>query len=105
MRIDGYTKAILTIIAACLVWMCVHGVGATPVSAQAPQEVVLVGVRGARTILTVRPAGDWYEATLPVDAPRPLSTRLVGVERGASARWDAVEVDVREAPRKPTPGH
>ena len=105
MRTDVYTKTVLTIIAACLVWMCFHGVGGTPVSAQAPQEVVLVGVRGARTILTVRPAGDWYEAALPVDAPRPLSTRLVGVERGASSRWDALEVAVRDAPRKATPGH
>ena len=28
MKIDAYTKAVLTVIAACLVWMCVNS--ATP---------------------------------------------------------------------------
>ncbi len=105
MRVDAYTKMVLTVIAGCLIWLCVHGSGATPVSAQAPQEVVIVGVRGAKTVLTVRPAGDWYQAPLPVDAPRGLATRLIGVERGDSGRWDAVDVNVREQPRKTTPGH
>lgn len=27
MRIDGYTKAVLTVIAGCLVWLCVRDVG------------------------------------------------------------------------------
>lgn len=105
MRVDGYTKAILTIIALCLVWMCIRGTAVTPLSAQGPQEVVLVGVRGARTILAVRPTGDWYEAALPVDAPRPLPTRVVGVEHGPTARWDAVDVAVRDGQRKTMPGH
>jgi hypothetical protein len=105
MKADGYTKVVLTIIAACLVWLCIRGTTITPVSAQSPQEVVLVGVRGARTILAVRPTGDWYETALPVEAPRPLAARIVGLERAGAARWDAVDVNVREQPRKATPGH
>src|SRR5512142_2705534 len=99
MRVDRYTRVILTIIAACLVWMCVGGIFSTQVVAHAPQEVVIVGVRGERTVLAVRPAQDWYEAALPVEAPRPLGTRVMGIERGQSARWDALDVTVREQAR------
>ena len=49
MRPDAYTKAVLTVIAACLVWLCVMSTG-RPLSAQqtqvldgAPQPVVIVG--------------------------------------------------------------
>ena len=51
MKVDFYTKAVLTVIAACLVWICVNG--AMPVaSAQAgkpepaPTPVMLVDARG-----------------------------------------------------------
>jgi hypothetical protein len=49
MKIDFYTKAVLTVIAACLLWMCVNTV--TPaVGAQAarpePAPVVLVDAKG-----------------------------------------------------------
>lgn len=49
MKIDLYTKAVLTVIAVCLVWMCLNG--ATPVvGAQAarpePTPVVLVDAKG-----------------------------------------------------------
>ena len=49
MRADAYTKAMLTVIAACLVWLCVMNAG-RPLSAQqplqlsgTPQPVVVVG--------------------------------------------------------------
>ena len=50
MRPDVYTKAMLTVIAACLVWLCVMSAG-RPLSAQQPmplgtttvQPVVVVG--------------------------------------------------------------
>jgi hypothetical protein len=35
MRVDMYTKRVLTAIAACLVYLCIHA-GSVPVSAQAP---------------------------------------------------------------------
>lgn len=49
MKTDLYTKAVLTVIAVCLVWMCVNG--ATPVvGAQTarpePTPVVLVDAKG-----------------------------------------------------------
>jgi hypothetical protein len=49
MKIDLYTKAVLTVIAVCLVWMCVNG--ATPVvGAQTarpePTPVMLVDAKG-----------------------------------------------------------
>ncbi len=126
MRVDAYTKAVLTVIAACLVWLCVTGAVLTPVSAQAtrqPQEVIIAGSREplettlvgtrapipvmtpARTSLTVRPGSEWYQEPILVDAPRPLPTRLTGVERAASGRWDAIDVNMKEQPRKATPGH
>jgi hypothetical protein len=49
MRPDVYLKAVLTVIAACLVWLCAMSTG-RPLSAQqtqvldaAPQPVVIVG--------------------------------------------------------------
>ena len=49
MNVDTYTKGVLTIIAACLIWMCLNGV--TPAAnAQAklpqPTPVVLVDANG-----------------------------------------------------------
>jgi len=43
MRVDLYTKAVLTVIAACLVWLCVGGrLPSTTVSAQDRVSRVLV---------------------------------------------------------------
>ena len=49
MNVDAYTKAVLTIIAACLVWICLNGV--TPVAGAqaarpAPAPVILVDANG-----------------------------------------------------------
>ena len=38
MRPDAYTKAVLTVIAACLVWLCAMNVG-RPLSAQQPMQL------------------------------------------------------------------
>ncbi len=46
MKIDWYTKTILTIIAACLVWMCVRSAGET-VLAQAQAAATAAGAGGA----------------------------------------------------------
>ncbi len=119
MRVDAYTKAVLTIIAACLLWMCISGALLTPVGAQGqkePQEVMLVGSRvpvpvvtGPRTSLVVRPGPEWYQEPLLIDAPRPLATtsRLIGIERPGpgTGRWDPLDVNVKEQPRKTAPGH
>src|ERR1041385_2357172 len=49
MTVDRYTKAVLTVIAACLLWLCAIG---TPVSIQAQQ--------------TTRDAGPWSDRAQPV---------------------------------------
>jgi hypothetical protein len=84
MRIDRYTKVILTIIAACLVWLSVGGTRLFPsVKAQVPQTdasrrfpTVIKGsdfgyrVDGLRIgeapmgTLVVQINGAWYEARL-----------------------------------------
>lgn len=51
MRADLYTRAVLTIIAACLVWLCAQGVGwpvqaqqrTPPLASERAQPVVIVG--------------------------------------------------------------
>jgi hypothetical protein len=44
MKIDAYTKAVLTVIAACLVWISLGGPSlVTPVQAQPDGQVVIVG--------------------------------------------------------------
>ena len=83
MKVDFYTKAVLTVIAACLVWMCVNG--ATPVAqAQAgkpePAPVMLVDAKGTplftsegfRVNLGARPLPVIVSnASLPVNVNNP----------------------------------
>ena len=52
MIIDRYTKAVLTVIAACLLWMCAMGTA--------------VSVFAQRSDLTTREAGGWSEHAQPV---------------------------------------
>jgi hypothetical protein len=52
MTIDRYTKAVLTVIAACLLWMCAMGTG--------------VSVFAQRSEPTTRETGTWSERAQPV---------------------------------------
>ena len=95
MKIDAYTKGVLTVIAACLVWICVNG--ATPAThAQTkptdPTPVVLVDPRGVPL------------TRLPVAILNPeLAVTVRSIQRGGV--WDPIQVQVmREPPtQKPTP--
>jgi hypothetical protein len=98
MKIDAYTKAVLTVIAACLVWMCVNGATPTTHAQAKPQDptqptpVVLVDASGA----PVR--------TMPVTIVNPeLAVAVRSIQRGGV--WDPIQVQVmREPPtQKPTP--
>lgn len=116
MKTDLYTKAVLTVIAASLVWMCVNG--ATPVTlAQGqpqaqektapaqPTPVVLVNEKGIpiytqqgiRVNLGVQP----LPVTVNNTAPLPVSVRAL--QQGSE--WDPIMVHVlREPPtQKPIP--
>ena len=116
MNTDAYTKAILTIIAACLVWMCLNGI--TPVTqAQAkrpePMPVLLVDVKGNPVI-----AADGLRVNLgPKPQPITITNDVVSVNITnaalavavraiqRSAVWDPVQVQVmREPPtQRPIP--
>jgi hypothetical protein len=68
MRVDTYTKAVLTVIAACLVWLCFGGFATRTVSADGPQDVRIVGWKDAadkiHNLPVVRRSSDAY--SLPV---------------------------------------
>jgi hypothetical protein len=91
-QIDRYTKLILTIIAACLVWLCAMSAG-RPAQAQqltaiptplpgGAQPVVIVGWgsmdMNGRVALQLTSRGETArtDATLPVRADRPLPVEL-----------------------------
>jgi hypothetical protein len=99
MQTDLYTKTVLTVIALCLVWMCVNGT--TPVaSAQAdraqPAPVVLVNEKGVPLYtpggLRVNLGAD----PLPVRVDNAVSVAVRSIQRGT--RWDPLEVHVLREP-------
>ena len=101
MKIDMYTKAVLTVIALCLVWLSLNR---TPVvSAQAgPMPVMIVDQRGQPVIgpfgLRVN-AGDqpW-----PVVINQSVPVSLIAIERRGS--WQPLPVDVLKTPPTLRPG-
>ena len=116
MKVDAYTKAVLTVIAACLVWMCLNGV--TPAaSAQAgkpePAPVVLVDAKGTpiytseglRVNLAMKAVPVTVtNSSLPVEVTNPsLGVAVRSIQRGPM--WDPVQVQVmRDAPTlRPVP--
>ena len=70
MKVDAYTKIVLTLIAACLVWLCVTNVTVSePASAQMrppAQEVIIAGVKTPNGFLPVTISGAAPGARLPV---------------------------------------
>jgi hypothetical protein len=132
MSVDRYTKCVLTVIAGCLLWICVMGSG-SPLSAQARsrtfpkadvQPVVLVGTgtldeAGTVTVNFVpngsRLATDpTVPVTLPYTAERPLPVGLpytaskpLSVEIASLKKtgdWEPIRVKVEDAPLRTQPG-
>ena len=107
MNTDLYTKAVLTVIAVCLVWICVNG--AIPVArAQAdrpqPTPVILVNEKGLPIYTPQGLRVNLGAQPLPVivnNAPLPVS--VSSIQQGTN--WDPILVQVmREAPtQKPIP--
>ena len=87
MNVDLYTKVVLSVIAACLVWLCLNSI--TPIaSAQAgparPMPVLLVDEHGA-------PLAN--DQGLPVViGDQTLSVALTAIERRGG--WQPIQVDV-----------
>ncbi len=107
MKTDLYTKAVLTVIAMCLVWMCLNA--AIPVArAQAdraqPTPVILVNEKGAPIYTPQGLRVNLGAQPLPVivnNAPLPVS--VTSIQQGTA--WDPILVQVlREPPTlKPVP--
>jgi hypothetical protein len=130
MKIDTYTKAVLTVIAACLVWLCVISSG-QPLRAQprqytalpaqpvivvgwgrlnptAPDGIELAWSDAGRRIgdaaVPIRPTSDPNVPPLRVSvtAPAPLPVSLEAVKKGAS--WDALRTAAENDPGSRAPG-
>lgn len=132
MRVDTYTKAVLTVIAACLLWICARSAG-VPLAAQtaAPllsplpaQPVVVVGWGRLNPAAAGGVEIDWADAqrriseiSVPVRAssdprfeplrvrienPGPWPVSVDGVRRGAA--WDALRTQVEPMPPQRAPG-
>ena len=113
MNADIYTKGLLTVIAASLVWLCVNGL--TPAAqAQAakpePTRVVLVDANGTPVrMLPVMVANQSLNVAvtnpqLAVAVSNPaLAVAVRSIERGTV--WDPIQVQVMRDPPtlKPTP--
>jgi len=131
MRPDAYTKAVLTVIAACLLWLCALSAG-LPLSAQStmflsnvsPQPVVIVGSgtiddQGHVAIAMIRDrAGQHSDPNVPVKLAAvpagPLDVRLsytekepmpVGLTRvKPAAEWEPIRSAAEPEPTRPKPG-
>ena len=131
MKTDRYTKAVLTVIAGCLLWMCAMGAGPSlaaqrgvPPNANV-QPVVVVGTGTLNQDGTViirylrQPDGRMRTdptlavtlpytnaAPLPVGLPytaaTPLPVELSAI--GKTADWDAIRVRVEPAGLSAKPG-
>ena len=97
MNVDAYTKAVLTIIAACLVWICLNGV--TPVAGAqaarpAPAPVILVDANGTPLSAVPVIVGN---PSLPVEVTnREVAVAVRSIQRGTT--WDAIQVQVMREP-------
>jgi hypothetical protein len=132
MLTDAYTKAVLTVIAGCLLWLCAMQAG-RPLAAQqmltlervAPQPVVIVGWgtldEAGRTTVTMVPdrmGRRQTDPTIPVKLvsvpAAPIDVRLnytdrepmpVGVTRiKPAAEWEPIRSAAEPEPTRPKPG-
>jgi hypothetical protein len=83
-KLDIYTRSILTLIAAALICLCVqNAVFPRVVAAQTPQtaqRVILDGVSQSMPLLDVHiksVGGDPVVGALPIRAPAPVAVRIV----------------------------
>jgi hypothetical protein len=116
MNVDRYTKCVLTVIAACLLWICIMGSGSPltaqtrqrPLTASNVQPVILVGTGSMDSAGTVTvnfvPAPGAREATDPT-VPVTLSysaTKPLPVSLPYSAS-KPIPAQLTYSPREPLP--
>ena len=109
MRTDAYTKTILTVIAACLVWMCVtrqvpaiqaQAQPQTPAAQQTPAppvRVILVDQLNRPIYTTEGLLVNFGAAPVPINVTNPsVGVTLNAIQR--TATWDPVQVRVLREP-------
>ena len=131
MNVDRYTKAVLTVIAGCLLWMCVMGAGAA-LQAQRPprdrasdqatvdlkdiktvaQPVILVGTgtmdRQGNILVTFnqeereRRTDPTLSVRLPYSPTNPMAVEISAVKK--TGEWDSLRTAVDDAPLRSKPG-
>ena len=134
MKVDLYTRTVLTIIAACLVWLCAANAGwplqaqqrVPPLAGERAQPVVIVGWgtmdTDGRIALTMNAdrSKSTTDPSLPVKVvdypmpPAPLDVRLeysdvyplpVGITSvKRTVVWDPLRTAVEPEPVRPGPG-
>jgi hypothetical protein len=107
MKTDLYTKAVLTVIAACLVWICLNSVTPTALAQTAPAQparVMIVDERGTPLYTAQGFRVNLGAQPLPISVSNTsLPVVVTSLER--VGRWDPLQVQVlREPPTlMPTP--
>ena len=99
MKIDLYTRTVLTVIAACLVWLCVNAVTPTAAAQADVQKVVLVDSRGLPVIGALGLRVNFGDLAVPVSVAQDKNVSVVirGIERAGTVPWQPIQVDVLKA--------
>ena len=106
MKADVYTKTVLTVIAACLVWICVTNVtpaASAQVQQPLPARVMLVDERGAPLATALGLPVTFTNAALPVTITQTVPVAITSIERRGA--WQPIVVEVLRQPPTlmPTP--
>ena len=129
MNADRYTKAVLTVIAGCLLWMCIMGAGPA-LLAQRPdrdrdpdlagiglreiktlaQPVIIVGTgvmdrQGNIEVLLNRRDGrtdPTLSVRLPYSPANPMAVEISAVKK--TGPWEPLRADVEDVPLRANPG-
>ena len=99
MNADFYTKTVLTVIAACLLWMCVNSgtpVASAQVQQPLPARVMLVDERGAPLATALGLPVTVTNAALPVTINQTVPVTITAIERRGA--WQPVVVEVLRQP-------
>jgi hypothetical protein len=133
MSVDRYTKTVLTVIAACLLWMCIKDAGPS-LLAQRPQDrerpadqfpvdlreiktvaqpVILVGTgtmdRQGNIEVTfnqqerTRRTDPTLSVRLPYSPSNPMAVEISAIKK--TGEWDSLRTAVDDAPLRAKPGY
>jgi hypothetical protein len=99
MKTDLYTRTILTVIAACLVWLCVNSLTPSALAQADVQKVMLVDTRGLPVIGALGLRVNFGDVAVPVSVATEKNIPVVirGIERTGTVPWQPIPVDVLKA--------